>query len=185
MFRTQVATTLPGATYYVRAAVQDPDWSAWTGDYHLDVDFAQPLAVRDTVATGTVSGTSHNALGLDVSESRIFSFSPSATSTNLSALNWVDVRIYDKNGTPVALFGTDGKASVDTQSVFLEKGKYTIAVVPTYSLAGTTATATYQLCAALLSDPIDVYDPNAPPIVVAPTPTPGAGFYVPWPGPVG
>jgi hypothetical protein len=194
LFRTQVASTVAGATYFVRAAVNDPAWSAWTGDYLLDVDFLQPLAQRSLISSGTATATSRNVVGIEVREAAMFSFSLTASSTNLAGLNWVDVTIYDDKGNRVALFGTDGKASVDTQTVFLQKGKYTLVVDPIHSPAGGAATATYQLRAALLSDPIDVYDPLVPPppptsppftvVTVPPASPPPPGFYDPWSCPV-
>ncbi|MEO2089157.1 MAG: hypothetical protein ABGY75_06630 [Gemmataceae bacterium] len=187
LFRAQAASLVPGATYYLKVVMQNPSYSSATGDYFLGVDFKQPLAARDSIASGTANKTSKISYGIDVPESRAFSFALNVTSTNLAACNWFDLYIYDTAGTVVASLGTDGKGSVDTLTVFLSKGKYTIQFVPVYS-TNASASVAFSLTAALISDPIDVYDPTVPPPPpasppVTVVPAPGPGFYDPWGSP--
>jgi hypothetical protein len=165
-----------------------------TGDYLLDVDFQQPLVSRESVLSGTATGTSRNGIGFVVDENRAYSFSFQATSTNTAVVNQFDLYIYDASGNIVATMRSDGTGNSITMTAFLKKGKYTIQILPRYATTS-TATATYSLSAALLSDPIDVYDPTSPPppptsppfttVTVPPTTPPPPGFYDPWSNPVG
>ena len=187
LYRAQVPTTVGSGTYYVKLQVQDADWSAWSGNYHLDVDFTQPLAARTQVSSGTAGQSSKIAVGLDVTESTAISFALSMTSTNTAVLTGLAITIYDAGGVVVADLWTDGLGSTDTMTAFLKKGKYTVAFRPEY--AGTaSAAAAFSLRMAALSDPIDVYDPTVPPPPpasppVTVVPTPGPGFYDPWGSP--
>jgi hypothetical protein len=194
LHRAQVPTTTANATYFLKVQIQDPDYSAWSGDYLLDIDFKQPLAVRNTVQTGQANANSKIAYGFTVAESRAFTFALNMVSSDRAALNWFEIKIYNTQGTVVAELWTDGLGSVDTRTAFLNKGKYTIEFVPIYNYAS-TATAQFRLSAALISDPIDVYDPTVPP------PTPDSspfqvvyidwtscdddGFFDPWSDPIG
>jgi hypothetical protein len=189
LYRAQVPATTAGATYYVEVKVQDADWSAWSGDYNLDIDFTQPLAVRQTAVSGTADQTSRVAVGLEVNESTAFNFGLSMISTNTGVLNGVSITIYDSVGTVVGNLWTDGLNSNDSMTAFLKKGKYTIAFNFEYASTGTTA-ATYALRMTALSDPIDVFDPLVPPpppgtppvvvVTIPPTSPPPPGFYNPW-----
>lgn len=187
LYRAQTPVLAAGATYYLKVQLQDTSYSMAIGDYFLDVDFKQPLAARDSIASGTASKTSKISYGIDVPESRAFSFALTVTSTNLAACNWFDIYIYNTAGTVVASLGTDGKNSVDTLTAFLTKGKYTIQFVPVFS-TNAAANIAFSLTAALISDPIDVYDPTVPPPPpasppVTVVPAPGPGFYDPWGSP--
>ncbi len=195
LYRTQAAFLSSNTTYFLKVEVQDADWSAHSGDYLLDVDFQQPIAYRDTVAAGTMTQTSQAAIGFEVSESRAFTFSLYALSTNTAAVNWFDITIYSSTGAVVAELGTDGIASIDTFTAFLNRGKYTIVFRPTFT-SSSSAAISYLLSAALISDPIDVYDPTVPPpppaspppppFTTVPLPTtspPPPGYYDPWTNP--
>ncbi len=193
LYRTQAAYLSSNTTYYLKVEVQDADWSAHSGDYLLDVDFKQPIAYRDTVAAGTLGQTSRTAVGFEIGESRAFTFALHAVSTNTAAVNWMDITIYSSTGAVVAELGTDGIGSIDTRTAFLNKGKYTIVFRPSYTLSS-SASMIYSLSAALISDPIDVYDPLVPPppptnspppppfvtVPVSPTSPPPPGYYDPW-----
>ncbi len=188
LYRAQVPATAGNGSYYVKLQVQDADWSAWSGNYNLDVDFTQPLAARAQVSSGTAGQTSRIAVGLDVTESTAVSFALSMTSTNTSVLNGVAITIYDAAGLVVGDLWTDGLNSTDTMTAFLKKGKYTVAFSFQYATTS-SATASFNLRMAALSDPIDVYDPNSPPPPpasppVTVVPNPGTGFYDPWGNPI-
>lgn len=196
LYRAQAEFLGANTTYFLKVEVQDAAWSAHSGDYLLDVDFRQPLAVRDSVAVGTAGQSSQTSYAIEIAESRAFTLALHAVSTNTAAVNWVDIFIYDTAGRMVAALGTDGLGSVDTLTVFLNRGRYTVQVVPRYNFTS-TATVAFQLSAALINDPIDVYDPLVPPpprtsppppiVVVAPPPTSPVppGFYDPWSPPTG
>lgn len=192
LYRAQAGFLNNNTTYYLKVEVQDADWSAWSGDYLLDVDFKQPIAYRDWVAGGIASQDSKIAYGFEISESRAFTFALNAVSTNTAAVNWFTITVYDSTGTVVADLGTDGIGSTDTFTAFLKKGKYTIVFDPVYTTTS-SATVVYGLTAALISDPIDVYDPTVPPpppaspppppYTTVPLPTtspPPPGYYNPW-----
>ena len=194
LYRAQVPATSGNGTYFVKVQVQDADWSAWSGNYNLDVDFAQPLATRHTAATGTAGQTSRVAVGLEVNESTAFNFALSMTSANTGVLNGVTITIYDSVGAVVGNLWTDGLGSTDTMTAFLKRGKYTVAFQFDYYTAS-SVTAAYTLKMAALSDPIDVYDPTVPPpppaspppppyttVPLTPT-TPPPGYYDPWSNP--
>lgn len=196
LYRAQAGFMNSNTTYYLKVEVQDADWSAWSGDYLLDVDFKQPLAVRDTVATGTATQDSKIAYGFEVGESRAFTFGLHAVSTNTAAVNWFAITIYDSVGTVVADLGTDGLGGVDTMTAFLKKGKYTIVFDPVFNYSS-SATVFFSLSTALISDPIDVYDPTVPPPPPASPPPPPfttaplpptepvpPGYYDPWGNPI-
>lgn len=174
LYRAQVPATTGNATYYVKLQVQDADWSAWSGNYNLDIDFAQPLAVREMAVAGTADQTSRVAVALEVNESTAFNFALNMASTNTAALNGVAITVYDSVGTVVADLWTDGLNSTDTMTAFLKRGKYTIAFQFDY-YSSSSATAAFSLRMAALSDPIDVYDPtNPPPPPTSPPPPPAS-----------
>jgi hypothetical protein len=192
LYRAQVPATNGNATYYVKLQVQDANWSVWSGNYNLDIDFGQALAVRQTAASGTASQSSRVAVGLEVTESTAFNFALSMASTNTGVLNGVAITIYDSVGTVVGNLWTDGLNSTDTMTAFLKRGKYTVAFSFDY-YTSTTATAAYSLRLAALSDPIDVYDPTVPPpppaspppppyttVPLPPASPPPPGYYNPW-----
>lgn len=195
LYRAQAGFLSSNTTYYLKVEVADPAWSTSSGDYFLDVDFKQPIAYRDLVAGGVATQDSKIAYGFEISESRAFTFALNAVSTNTAAVNWFDIYIYDSTGTVVADLGTDGIGSTDTFTAFLKKGKYTIVFDPVYATTS-TATVAFGLTAALISDPIDVYDPTVPPpppasppppppppftsISLPPTSPPPPGYYNPW-----
>ena len=190
LYRAQVPAVTANASYFIKVQVQDPSYSTWSGDYFLEVDFKQPLASRDLVASGTAAMGSKIAYGFEVGESSTFSFALSMVSTNTAAVNWMNIYVYDSAGREVAALGTDGKGSVDTLTVFLNKGKYTIKFEVVYTSTSLVSVA-FQLSAALLSDPIDVYDPMipppppmSPPFTSTPLPSPGDGYYDPWSDPI-
>lgn len=145
------------------------------------------------MALGTASQSSKIAYGLDVVENRAYSLALNVVSANTAACNWFTISIYDSTGKKVADLGTDGSGSVDTLTVFLKKGKYTVKFEPVYNYTSTSTVAFY-LSAALISDPIDVYDPTVPPppptsppfttIVFPPASPPPPGFYDPWSPPI-
>jgi hypothetical protein len=194
LYRAQVPTTTANATYFLKIQRQATSTSATRGDYLLDVDFRQPLAVRDTVAAGTATVGSRTAYGFTVAENRAFSFALSMVSGNRATLDRIDINVYDRSGRVVAELETDGLGSIVTLTAFLTKGNYTVELVPVPSITS-TVTASFKLSAALLSDPIDVYDPTVPP------PTPDSspfqvvyidwtscdddGFFDPWSHPIG
>ncbi len=195
LYRTQAAFLNSNTTYFLKVEVQDAAWSAHSGDYLLDVDFTQPIAVRDTVAVGSMTQTSRTAVGFEISESRAFTFSLDAESTNTAAVNWINITIYSSTGQVVAQLGTDGIGSIDTLTAFLNRGKYTILFTPTYT-SSSSATISFVLSAALISDPIDVFDPTLPPpppaspppppfvaVDLPPASPPPPGYYDPWSAP--
>jgi hypothetical protein len=194
LYRSQATFLGTSTTYFIKVEVQDPDWSAWSGDYFLDVDFKQPVAVRDTVAVGTATRDSQIAYGFEIGESRAFTFALHAASTNTAVCDWFAISIYDSTGKQVANLGTDGLGSIDTLTVFLNKGKYSIKFVPVFSNNSATASVFFRLSTALISDPIDVYDPTVPPppptsppfttITFPPASPPPPGFYDPWSPPI-
>ncbi len=192
LYRAQVPAITGGDAYFVKLQVQDADWSAWSGNYHLDVDFAQPLAVRQEAAAGGAGQSSRIAFGLEVNESTAFNFALSMTSTNTGVLNGVAITIYDSVGSVVGNLWTDGLGSTDTMTAFLKRGKYTVAFRFEYATTS-VATAAYSLRLAALSDPIDVYDPTVPPpppaspppppfttVPLPPASPPPPGYYDPW-----
>lgn len=183
MFRAQIPGLTAGATYTVKLVVQDANWSAPTGNYSASIDFSQPLATNTTLTSGMATDSSEIAIGIDVQQSGAFRFNLSATSSDTEDLDWMDIYIYDANGNVVAMWGTDGRGSTDTLSIFLQKGKYTIQVVPYFDDCESSATMTFDLKLARLSDPIDPYappDPTSPPPPAPPPPTdPGVVIIVP------
>jgi hypothetical protein len=192
LYRTQVGYLGSNTTYFMKVEVQDPAWSAHQGDYLLDVDFRQPVATRDTVAAGIATQGARIAYGFEVGESRAFSFALHAVSTNTAAVNWMNITIYSSTGTVVATLGTDGVGSVDTLTAFLNRGKYTIVFQPVFNFSSSASVA-FSLSAALISDPIDVYDPTIPPpppaspppppftaVPLPPASPPPPGYYDPW-----
>jgi hypothetical protein len=196
LYRAQAGYLDANTTYFLKVEVADPDWSAWSGDYFLDVDFKQPLAARDSVAGGTATQDSRIAYGFEIGESRAFTFALHAVSTNTAAVNWFTITVYSSTGEVAASLGTDGLGSVDTLTAFLKKGKYTIVFDPVYTRSS-SATVLFSLSAALISDPIDVYDPTVPPPPPASPPPPPfttaplppaspvpPGYYDPWGNPI-
>lgn len=197
LYRAQVPSLEAGETYFLKVWANDPDSSVSSGDYFLDVDFKQPLAVRDNFASGDAGQTSKIAYGIELFQSTQLSFSLNMASTNQSACNWFDIYIYDVSGNVVASLGTDGSNGVDTLTVFLAKGKYTIKFVPIYNFSSSDVVQ-YTLSTAVISDPIEVYDPTVPPPQpTSPPPPPYTstpipitspippGYYDPWSPPVG
>jgi hypothetical protein len=195
LYRTQAPFLNSNTTYFLKVELAEGGWG--TGDYLLDVDFKQPIAYRQSVAVGSLAQNGRTAVGFEISESRAFAFALHAVSTNTSALNWMDITVYSSTGEVVAQLGTDGIGSVDTLTAFLKKGKYTIVFQP-WGDTTTPATMLYSLSAALVSDPIDVYDPTVPlpppppatsppppPFVAVPLPPANPippGFFDPWGG---
>lgn len=174
-YRAQVPVTVPGATYFVQLKVQDPDWSAASGNYGASVDFGLPAVTTVARFTGTATASSKITHGIEVRESGTFVFRLSATSTNTAVLNWIEARLFNQSGQLVAVWGTDGKASTDTRTMFLSKGKYAIQILPFYNSASSTVSIVYALGLNRLSDPIDPYappDPTSPPPPPPPPPPP-------------
>lgn len=175
-YRAQVPFTTAGATYYVQIKVQDPNWSAWSGNYSASVDFKQPLVTSDKWVGGVATASSQITHGIEVKESGTFVFRLAATSSNRTAVDWLEARVFNAQGQLVAVWGTDGLTSTDTLTVFLAKGKYAIQIVPGHSGSSSTAWLAYSMGVNRLSDPIDPYlppDPTSPPPPPPPPPPPG------------
>lgn len=174
MYRAQVPSVVAGATYTVLLKVQDANWSAWSGGYAATIDFSQPLAQVQTLASGVANQNSRVAFGIDVQETGGFRLSLTATSANTAAVNWFDLQLYDATGNLVAAVRTDGVTSTDTLFALLKKGQYTVVLQPSYT-AASSATISYNLGISRLSDPIDTFapaDPTSPPPLSPPPPPP-------------
>lgn len=177
LYVAQVPNTVPGATYTVLLKVQDANWSAWSGNYAATIDFSQPLAQTQSLASGVANQSSRIAFGIDVQETGGFRLNLTATSADTAAVNWLDLYLYDATGNLVASVGTDGVTSTDTLFALLKKGQYTVVVQPSYT-TGSAAAISYNVGMSRLTDPIDTLvpaDPTNPPPVSPPPPPPPSG----------
>jgi hypothetical protein len=189
LYRAQVPLVSPNTPLFIKIQIQDAEYSLWQGDYQLNVNFSQPLAVRTTALAGIANEQSEVALEFEVSESRAYTFSLNMVSSNVDEMNGFWVQFFDESGSEVAFLWTDGKDSVDTMTAVFKKGKYT-ARFGVDVMNGSTATAAFKLSAALVSDPIDVHMPSDDPLPSPPrlvTTDTVDHFYVgdPWGDPVG
>ncbi len=174
-YRAQVPLTLGGGTYFVQLRVQDATKGASSGNYHASVDFSQPLVTANTWVSGTATASSQIVHGIDVKESGTFVFRLTALSSNRNHVDRLEARVFNAQGQLVASWRTDGRASTDTLTVFLAKGRYSIQIVPGHSGSNSPATLSYSMSVNRLSDPIDPYlppDPLSPPPPPPPPPPP-------------
>lgn len=181
-----------GQTVYLN--VKNIDGTAGSGGYELVADFnAAPVSLTTLVAGSTRTADTLDQVSMAVPESTFFHFALEAwNDQTLGVGTHVQMSIINSAGQTVAtLTGGNG---MNTAQVFLPAGTYTVRFQGKDARGNNVGGVWYNLRAARLTDPIDVFDPLdntncAPPVTIT---TIGSGgtndpYYItdPWSDPIG
>src|SRR5262249_30532469 len=122
----QAGDLLPGRTYYLKLSVPESR-AIRHGTYSLAVDFSQPLNLRRTFATGSLSADlPQQSSPLYVAQDQLFQFVLSASATGAARGTAVHMTITDATGAAVADLSAVVGNPASSATVFLSPGPYTV-----------------------------------------------------------
>lgn len=144
---------------YLIVTPANPAGTKAVGDYTLTAGLRTADAtVYDAIANSTLTAaTPTNYISMDVKEARLVRFSLDAAAPLGGVPTAVGVTIFDSTGKAVFSFADVAGGYLTTGSVWLAKGKYTIAVTAK-TIAGTAPlSVAFDLKKLELGDPVDPY----------------------------
>ena len=151
-----------GNTYYVRVSADRTGDPFATGNYLLDVDFARPEFIPNTLATGNISRFANRRVHtMYIAKTQLFHFGLQAGSSLGSPDATIWMSIYDDQGQIVYRVATRPGERRTSKSIVLRPGSYTIRVNYTTPVRERNRWVSYQIDGLGVSDPIgpELVDP--------------------------
>jgi hypothetical protein len=165
LYTILVGNAEPGTTYYVQVTPLSPTGVLSQGDYFLDVHFDTQAPIAPvTLASNTLTQTySQDTGSLTVQQSELLHLTLFASTGGTGTPGNVTMTIRDQNGNVIVSVTSLADQPPPTLDLYLAAGTYQITFTADTSAGSLLAPLSYQLDAAVMSDPIGpYYTPSSP-----------------------